>query len=146
MIFKTESGRVSKKIPGSGSGSGTRWALELWIQCLMGQLCLRQCFYTFHPAHFAVCPCFFRTQMLPAAYANTPQFSQKTFCFLCAPFCLKWKLKIPKFELRSFCKKRWCFPQYICSYDFVILNDEHLGQNHHFIISAMISMIIKRKR
>ena len=27
MIFKTESGRVSKKIPGSGSGSGTRWAL-----------------------------------------------------------------------------------------------------------------------
>ena len=29
MISKTESGRVSKKIPGSGSGSGTRWALHL---------------------------------------------------------------------------------------------------------------------
>ena len=27
MIYKTESGRVSKEIPGSGSGSGTRWAL-----------------------------------------------------------------------------------------------------------------------
>ena len=27
MISKTESGRVSKEIPGSGSGSGTRWAL-----------------------------------------------------------------------------------------------------------------------
>ena len=33
MISKTESGRVSKEIPGSGSGSGTRWALavgRLW--------------------------------------------------------------------------------------------------------------------
>ena len=29
MISKTESGRVSKEIPGSGSGSGTRWALEV---------------------------------------------------------------------------------------------------------------------
>ena len=29
MISKTESGRVSKEIPGSGSGSGTRWALML---------------------------------------------------------------------------------------------------------------------
>ena len=29
MISKTESGRVSKEIPGSGSGSGTRWALVL---------------------------------------------------------------------------------------------------------------------
>ena len=29
MIFKTESGRVSKEIPGIGSGSGTRWALKL---------------------------------------------------------------------------------------------------------------------
>ena len=28
MIFKTESGRVSKEIPGSGSGSGTHWALD----------------------------------------------------------------------------------------------------------------------
>ena len=28
MISKTESGRVSKEIPGSGSGSGTRWALH----------------------------------------------------------------------------------------------------------------------
>ena len=27
MISKTESGRVSKEIPGSGSGSGTRWTL-----------------------------------------------------------------------------------------------------------------------
>ena len=27
IISKTESGRVSKEIPGSGSGSGTRWAL-----------------------------------------------------------------------------------------------------------------------
>ena len=27
MISKTELGRVSKEIPGSGSGSGTRWAL-----------------------------------------------------------------------------------------------------------------------
>ena len=27
MISETESGRVSKEIPGSGSGSGTRWAL-----------------------------------------------------------------------------------------------------------------------
>ena len=27
MISKTESGRVSKEIPGSGSGSGTPWAL-----------------------------------------------------------------------------------------------------------------------
>ena len=27
MISKTESGRVAKEIPGSGSGSGTRWAL-----------------------------------------------------------------------------------------------------------------------
>ena len=27
MISKTESGRVSEEIPGSGSGSGTRWAL-----------------------------------------------------------------------------------------------------------------------
>ena len=27
MISKTESGRVSKEIPGSESGSGTRWAL-----------------------------------------------------------------------------------------------------------------------
>ena len=34
MIFKTESGWVSKKIPGSGLGSGTRWALALtsvWV-------------------------------------------------------------------------------------------------------------------
>ena len=30
MISKTESGRVSKEIPGSGSGSGTRWALFPW--------------------------------------------------------------------------------------------------------------------
>ena len=29
MISKIESGRVSKEIPGSGSGSGTRWALEV---------------------------------------------------------------------------------------------------------------------
>ena len=29
MISKTESGRVSKEIPGSGSGSGTRWALVI---------------------------------------------------------------------------------------------------------------------
>ena len=29
MISKTESGRVSKEMPGSGSGSGTRWALLL---------------------------------------------------------------------------------------------------------------------
>ena len=29
MISKTESGRVSKEIPGSGWGSGTRWALFL---------------------------------------------------------------------------------------------------------------------
>ena len=29
MIFKTESGRVSKEILGIGSGSGTRWALPL---------------------------------------------------------------------------------------------------------------------
>ena len=27
MISKTESGRVSNEIPGSGAGSGTRWAL-----------------------------------------------------------------------------------------------------------------------
>ena len=27
MISKTESGQVSKEISGSGSGSGTRWAL-----------------------------------------------------------------------------------------------------------------------
>ena len=34
MISKTESGLVSKEIPGSGSGSGTRWALfllEIWV-------------------------------------------------------------------------------------------------------------------
>ena len=30
MISKTESGRVSKEILGSGSGSGTRWALVTW--------------------------------------------------------------------------------------------------------------------
>ena len=29
MISKTESGGVSKEIPGSGSGSGTRWALAV---------------------------------------------------------------------------------------------------------------------
>ena len=29
MISKTESGRVAKEIPGSGSGSGTRWALVI---------------------------------------------------------------------------------------------------------------------
>ena len=29
MISKTESGRVSKEIAGSGSGSGTRWALGI---------------------------------------------------------------------------------------------------------------------
>ena len=29
MIFKIESGRVSKEIPGIGSGSGTRWALHV---------------------------------------------------------------------------------------------------------------------
>ena len=29
LISKTESGRVSKEILGSGSGSGTRWALEV---------------------------------------------------------------------------------------------------------------------
>ena len=29
MISKTESGRVSKEIPGNGSGSGTRWALHV---------------------------------------------------------------------------------------------------------------------
>ena len=28
MIFKTESGRVSNEIPGIGSSSGTRWALQ----------------------------------------------------------------------------------------------------------------------
>ena len=28
MISKTKSGRVSKELPGSGSGSGTRWALH----------------------------------------------------------------------------------------------------------------------
>ena len=31
MISKTESGRVLKEIPGSGSGSGTRWALALRV-------------------------------------------------------------------------------------------------------------------
>ena len=30
MISKTESGRESKEIPGSGLGSGTRWALPLF--------------------------------------------------------------------------------------------------------------------
>ena len=35
MISKTESGRVSKEIPGSGSGSGTRWAL---LKCIAGNL------------------------------------------------------------------------------------------------------------
>ena len=29
MIFKTELDGVSEKIPGSGSGSGTSWALHL---------------------------------------------------------------------------------------------------------------------
>ena len=29
MIFKIESGRVSKEMPGIGSGSGTRWALGM---------------------------------------------------------------------------------------------------------------------
>ena len=59
-----------------------------------------------------VCPCFHvaRTQKFPAAYANTPQFSQKTFCFLCAPFCLKWKFKNSNWD--HFCKKKWCFPEY----------------------------------
>ena len=31
MIFKTESSRVSKEIPGIGSGSGTRWALIMHL-------------------------------------------------------------------------------------------------------------------
>ena len=41
MISKTESGRVSKEIPGSGSGSGTRWAL-IWSGgsvSAIGRLC-----------------------------------------------------------------------------------------------------------
>ena len=35
MISKTELGRVSNEIPGSGSGSGTRWALVFGPLSLM---------------------------------------------------------------------------------------------------------------
>ena len=53
--------------------------------------------YFFGPAHFNVRPCFVaRTEMFPAAYANTPLFSEKTFCFHCA--VLPW-MEIPKLEL-----------------------------------------------
>ena len=38
MIPKTESDRVSKEISGSGSGSGTRWALQLMGKRLTNSL------------------------------------------------------------------------------------------------------------
>ena len=42
-------------------------------------------FVFFWPAHFTALPRFVaRTEMFPAAYANTPLFSEKTFCFHCA--------------------------------------------------------------
>ena len=47
MISKTESGRVSKEILGSGSGSGTRWALAVddTIEVVFTYLLARLCYF-----------------------------------------------------------------------------------------------------
>ena len=71
-------------------------------------------------------------------------FQRKLFVSF-APFCLKWKFKIQKLELKSFCEK---------IYKVAILNNQHHDHNHHnqcnyqhdnqMIISALMKMIIKR--
>ena len=47
MISKTELGRVSKEILGSGSGSGTRWALAVddTIEVVFTYLLARLCYF-----------------------------------------------------------------------------------------------------